>query len=324
MTRFTLRPTALMPLLLSAVALFVSPSAAQTSYLPGAKPPATKPPAQDTTITVEVHRLAPGVFAAKVDYVWVGWVELPDGLLLIDSGPDNRSATALADTIRARSGSKPVHYVVNTHAHGDHTGGNRLFAAAGATIIAQSKSAAKIDSTTGALKAAVRVDRRKILGPADRKVEIIWLGKSAHTAGDLVVYLPKQKVLFAGDLVSDRAIPWMLDPNFDRTGWLASLDSLRSKAFVYDKLVPGHGRMEEPVEEFRYTYGYLNAAYDKAFKMASWGTKVTAVKDWGYLGGPYEGDEFYNQVHFLNMQRLYNQARGLKTPGRPSMRAVKN
>lgn len=325
MTRCSLRPRTVTSLVLSAiaVALLTTPSAAQTSYLPGAKPPATKQPAQDSTITIEVHRLASGVFAAKVNYVWTGWVELPDGPLLIDSAFDDRTAVALADTIRARSGPKPVRYVVNTHAHGDHTGGNRFFAAGGATIIAQSKSAAKIDSTTGAAKPAVRVDRRKELGPTDRKVEIIWLGKSAHTAGDLVVYLPKQKVLFAGDLVSSRAIPWMLDPNFDRLGWIASLDSLRSKAFVFDQLVPGHGRMQAPIEEFRYTYGYLNDAYDKAFRMASWGTKVTAVKDWGYLGGPYEEDEFYNEVHFLNMQRLYNMARGLKTPGRPYMRAYK-
>ncbi len=323
MIRFTLRRLVpmrhLLPVIL--IALLGSPAAAQTSYLPGAGPPAKKPATPDSIVSIEVHQLAPGVFAAKVNYVWTGWVELPGGPLLIDTSFDERHAAALADTIRARSGPKPVQYVVNTHAHGDHVGGNAYFAASGATVIAQSKAAAKIDSTTKAAKPALRVDRKKVVGPADRKVEIIWLGRSAHTAGDLVVYLPKQKVLFAGDLISNKAIPLLLDPDLDRLGWIASVDSLMSKAFVYDTLVPGHGVLASTVEEVRFTRGYLTDSYDKAAKMAAWGTSLNAVKDWAYLG-PYEDSEFYDEVHFLNMRRLYNQARGIKTPGRPQARAI--
>jgi len=324
MIGFTPRLPVLMRHLLPAILIVLlgPPAAAQTTYLPGAEPPAKKPVAQDSTITIEVHRLAPGVFAAKVNYVWTGWVELPGGPLLIDSALDERTAAALADTIRERSGPKPVQYVVNTHAHGDHIGGNAYFAASGATIIAQSKAAAKIDSTTKASKPSLRVDRKKVLGPAGRKVEIIWLGRPAHTSGDLVVYLPKQKVLFAGDLISNKAIPWLLDPDLDRVGWLASVDSLTSKAFVYEKLVPGHGVLADPVDEVRFTRGYLKDSYDKAARMASWGTSLNSVKDWAYLG-PYEDSEFYDEVHYLNMRRLYNQARGIKTPGRPQARAIK-
>jgi cyclase len=273
-----------------------------------------------------------------VNYVWTGWVVLSDGILLIDSSLDSRTAAALADTIRARSGALPVKYLVNTHAHGDHTGGNRYFALRGATVIAQAKVAGKIDSTMAALtdsstteasekapafKPSIRVNRKKVLGSKASSVEIIWLGKSAHTAGDLIVYLPKQKVLFAGDLISNEAVPWMTDPDMNRLGWIASVDSIASKAFVYDTLVPGHGVIETPADELRYTRGYLVDAYAKAAKMATWGTSVTAVRNWGYLG-PYEDSEFYQEVHFSNMRRLYNEARGIKTPGRPHVRAVKN
>jgi cyclase len=323
MTRFTPRPLVAIALLLPAIliVLLAPPTAAQTGYLPGAEPPAKKRAGPDTTITIEVHPLAPGVFAAKVNYVWIGWVELPGGPLLIDSSLDDSTAAVLADTIRARSGPTPVQYVVNTHAHGDHVGGNGYFAASGATIIAQSKVASKIDSTTKASKPALRVDHKKVLGPAGRKVQIIWLGKSADTAGDLVVYLPKQKVLFAGDLVWNKSVPWLLDPDFDRLGWIASLDSLRTKAFVYEKLVPGHGVLADPVDELRYIRGYLNDSYEKVARVVSWGTSLNAVKDWAYLG-PYEDSEFYEAVHYLNMRRLYNQARGLKTPGRVQTRTI--
>jgi glyoxylase-like metal-dependent hydrolase (beta-lactamase superfamily II) len=141
------------------------------------------------------------------------------------------------------------------------------------------------------------------------------LGKPAHTAGDLVVYLPKQKILFTGDLMTNKSVPWMLDPDMSRLGWVASIDSLWTKAFVYETLVPGHGKLTKPIDAYRYTSSYLHDAYDKAKKEASWATNLNAVKDWGFLG-PYEDSEFYAEVHFMNMRRLYNEARGIKTPGR--------
>jgi glyoxylase-like metal-dependent hydrolase (beta-lactamase superfamily II) len=322
-----------------AVCLFSSEAPAQsgTTYMPGApqlNQQRVGPP--DTTTTVTVSPLADGVYAAKVNYVWTGWVELPDGLLLIDSGLDERTAKVLADSIRARSGSKPFKYLVNTHAHKDHTGGNAYFVAQGAKVMAQAHAAAVIDSLAKIEAAAsspgnprpapapvVRIDRRKTLGPASRTVELIWLGKRAHTDGDLIVYLPKQKVLFAGDLISNRAVPWMIDPKMDRLGWIASVDSLRSKRFAsVIHLVPGHGVMEKPLEEIDYTWHYLHDAWDRASKIASYGTSVKAFKDWGYLGR-YEGSEFYAEVHFMNMRRLYTEALGIKTPGRPGTRAYK-
>jgi cyclase len=309
-----------------------------TVYMPGSPQLAHQNHGpRDTTITVTVSPLAAGVYAAKVNYVWTGWVELPEGILLIDSGLDDRTAEVLADSIRARSGAKPFKYLVNTHAHGDHTGGNAYFVAQGATVMAQAHAAAEIDAeakeaaardTTGTMKAllkpTVRIEKRKVLGPASRSVELIYLGKNAHTDGDLIVYLPKQKILFAGDLVSNRAVPWLLDPNMSRLGWIASVDSLRSKRFAsVTTLVPGHGVMAKPLDEIAYTWHYLHDSWDRAAKIANDGTSLAAFKDWGYLG-PYEGDEFYTEVHFMNMRRLYNEVRGVKTPGRPGTRAYKN
>src|SRR5262245_57958013 len=71
----------------------------------------------DTTITIEVKPLAAGVYAAKVSYVWTGWVETPDGIIVIDTGFSEACGRALADTIRARSGGKKIRTVVNTHGH---------------------------------------------------------------------------------------------------------------------------------------------------------------------------------------------------------------
>ncbi|MGH7680700.1 MAG: MBL fold metallo-hydrolase [Candidatus Eiseniibacteriota bacterium] len=327
----TLRTLALLAiLLLSGSVLSTHPALAQTSYMPGAGPNPSAP--SDSVVRVVVHPLAPGVYAAKVRYVWTGWVELPDGILLIDSSLDDSTAAMLADSIRVRSGAKPIKYLVNTHAHLDHIGGNNYFASRGATIIAQASVAARIDSTMRAragstvnvkeFKPVMKVDRKKILGPADRRVEILWFGRPAHSAADLIVYLPKQKVLFAGDIVTNKSVPWMLDPAMNRKNWIAAVDSIMGKGFTADSIVPGHGILAPKVDEYRFIHGYLTDAYNRAAKIASMGTSLNAFKDWGYVG-PYEDAEFYNEVHFMNMRRLYNEALGIKTPGRAQPGAFK-
>jgi cyclase len=338
MTRFRIGsgPPYASLLLALLIAALSTPAGAQV-YEMGPPHPTPGQGAIDTTVTIAVQSLAPGVYAAKISYVWTGWVELGDGILVVDTGFSERCARALADTIRARSGPLPIRYVVNTHRHDDHTGGNRYFAALGATFVAHEKAADEIQhnltwapgetgdtlSHLGITPKLKRISRRISYGGPKRPVQVISLGRPAHTAGDLVVYLPKQRVLFAGDIVSNKAIPWLLDPGMSVDGWLKSLDSLLTPAFKIDKLIPGHGVIPATAQlGVQFTNHYLLDAREKASKVAAMGTKLYQIRDWGYLGA-YEGLEFYDQVHFMNMQRLYNEAKGIKTPGRKYVRAIK-
>jgi len=290
---------------------------------------------KDSVIVIDVHPLAQGVYAAKVNFVWTGWVELPDGILMVDAAMNERAAMALADTVRSRSGDRPFRYVVNTHPHLDHAGGDRFFASLGATIVVKDSCAAELDhvlqppeegvdalSRSGKTPVVKRIARRLTLGDAKRPVQIYWIGHPAHTAGDLVVFLPKQRAMFAGDVVWNRSVPWMIDPGMDVNGWLAALDSVAVKVGALDALVPGHGVMAKPIDEVKFTYSYITDAREKATKMAAWGTTVKQVRDSGFLG-PYEGMEFYQEIHFMNMRRLYHAARGIKTPGRQHIGVAK-
>jgi cyclase len=338
MTWFRIRSGPLYASLLLALLILARgvPAGAQV-YKLGPQEPPYHPGPIDTTVTITTQMLAPGVYAAKISYVWTGWVELGDGILVIDTGFSEYGARALADTIRARSGPLPIRYVVNTNEQEDHTGGNRYFGALGATFVAHEKAADEIQhnlawapgetgdtlSRLGITPKLKRISRRISYGGPKRPVQVISLGRPAATAGDLIVYLPKQRILFTGDIVSNQAVPWLLDPGLSVDGWLKSLDSLLTPAFKVDKLVPGHGVIPATAQQgVQFTNHYLIDAREKASKVAAWGTSTVQIRDWGYLGA-YEGLEFYNEVHFMNMRRLYNEAKGIKTPGRKHARALK-
>lgn len=299
----------------------VSARAQGVRYLPGAGPAASP---KDSVFTPEVHKVAKGVYAAKLGYVWAGWVELPEGLLVIDAGMADSVGRAFADTIRARSPGQPFRYLLLTHAHEDHILGAKPFLEAGVTRIAHANVMGQIDSILGIApdpKKEIRITKSKRLGNAARPVDIVWLGRSADSRGDLVVHLPKQRVLFTGDLVSYKSVPWLMDRDFNLKGWLGSLDSLSTKRFDADSLVPGHGVIGKRLEAIHFTRSYLRDADEKASRTAGWGTTPLEVRRWGYLGA-YEGMEFYDEVHFLNMRRLYNEAKGIKTPGRGRIKVI--
>lgn len=313
--------------------LLPAPSGAQTRDLDGRIIERSPMKASsDTLVTIQVHPLGPGVYAAKNRHVWNGWVELPEGILVVDGGYDERSARALADTIRARSPGRPFRYLVVTSGHTEHIGGIRTYASLGATVLVHPEVAAAIRDSiparaaspaSGAKKSASKapkgplaeVKSRLLLGPAGRRVEVRWLGMPANSAGDLVVYLPKQRVLFTGDLAWHRAVPWIVDPKFSYKGWLASIDTLLTARFDADSIVPGHGTMASKVNGLMYTRRYLVDAMDKAAQLAGWGVPVQEMDERGYLG-PYEDAEYYDPIHFYNMRRLHQLAKGIETPGR--------
>ncbi len=316
-------------LAVAALATAPAPASADTQYL-GQAPSREKP---DTTLTITVHPLAPGVFAARVRYGWVGWFEQGKTITLVDAAMDAQAAAALEDSIRARSGDLPIAHVIITHNHDDHVRGAKRFLDQGAKLIAQAQVAAGVDSALGrehVTKAAkkgeepptILVDRILKLGSGDHAAEVIWLGHPAHTVADLIVYLPKVRILFAGDVVSNRSVPWMLDPGMKIDGWRASVDSILTARFEVDSLVPGHGQIGEKRQAAGWMKRYLEDAWDKASTVAGWGTNEIAYKDWGYLGA-YEDTEFYVETHFMNMRRLYREAKGIKTSGRPRARALK-
>jgi glyoxylase-like metal-dependent hydrolase (beta-lactamase superfamily II) len=153
----------------------------------------------------------------------------PEGLLLVDSGAPGSNDLLLAELAKFARGAK-VHTVLNTHWHADQTGGNDVFGAAGAKLIAHAKAAQRMATDQFVpwedryIKARSKVAvPREVFYNGSRQLQFgnehIEYGylQQPHTDGDIYVYLRESNVLLAGDAVSpqkDPVLAWF------EGGWL--------------------------------------------------------------------------------------------------------
>ena len=203
----------------------------------------------------EVIKLAGGVygFIGEEGAANSGFVLTNEGVVVIDTQGTKDLALLLRKKIRKVT-DKPIVYVINTHYHGDHTFGNQYF-----------KEAKEIISHENTKKNLIEKDKqhrekfKKIFGEnaledfaltlptktfkdtlilraGGKTIELAYLGKG-HTDGDIIVYLPIERIMFGGDLLYRGRLPWLGDAyTFD---WIETLKKLKNfDAGIY---VPGHG-----------------------------------------------------------------------------------
>ena len=231
--------------------------------------------------TLKVQKLADGVWAAEpAKGANVGWFVLGDGVVAVDSGSDAATAKEILKQIAETTGGKPVRLLILTHSHADHSGGARVFVAAGARVLCQESIAGLVlafltqpgSDPAESLKPGTRpvvesISERSIMIDGIRNAQIYVLG-AAHTAGDLVVYLAGDKILFGGDLALNGRLPFMQSPDVDPAGWERSLQSL-SRVSV-EKMVPGHGEIG-PAAGLQVSLAYVGAVNALAKKFVEGG-----------------------------------------------------
>jgi glyoxylase-like metal-dependent hydrolase (beta-lactamase superfamily II) len=227
-----------------------------------------------------------------------GFVLTPAGVVVIDALGSPALAQRLLGEIRKVS-AQPVTHVIVTHYHADHIYGLQVFKAAGAKIIAhraardylqsdtarlrleasRQELAPWVDAQTRLVEADDWLDGDRVLTVGGVPMEIRHVGPS-HTPEDLVVYLPRQKLLFAGDLVFRARIPFV--GQADSKQWIKALDVLLG--FDTTVIVPGHGPVSTSArEDMQLTRDYLThlrttmgtAAknldpFEDAYKAADW------------------------------------------------------
>ncbi|WP_330301486.1 MBL fold metallo-hydrolase [Streptomyces sp. NBC_00503] len=173
--------------------------------------------------------------------------------LLVDTVATERRARLLREEVLKRAA--PPRALVNTHFHGDHTFGNYLFPEA--VLFAHEEARTMMSATGlgltglwpdvcwGELEVAlpdVTYRDALTLRIGGVRAELLHLGPAAHTTGDTAVWLPEQRVLFAGDLLMSGAAPFCLMGSV--SGSLAAMERLRDLGA--ETVVPGHGPVGGP------------------------------------------------------------------------------
>src|SRR3954452_3521622 len=177
----------------------------------------------------------------------------PDGLFIIDD--EIEPMTAKLKAALGALTKKPVRFVVNTHWHMDHTGGNPAMAAAGAVIIAQEnvRKRVSVDNVLhmaghemtikaqppAALPVVTFVDDVTLHLNGD-DVHVIHVAP-AHTDGDSIVHFKTANVIHTGDTVTGGYPIVDVDSGGQFEGFIAAADRILALADDNTKIIPGHG-----------------------------------------------------------------------------------
>jgi glyoxylase-like metal-dependent hydrolase (beta-lactamase superfamily II) len=248
-----------------------------------------------------------------------GFVVTPAGVVVVDALGSPILAQKLIAEIKTVTNQKVIAVIVS-HYHADHIYGLQEFQKIGAKIYAQGEGrnylssetakqrliASRVDfapwvnANTKLVSADVWVDQKMKLSIGGIDFLISRVGP-AHAPEDLLVYVPSEKVLFAGDLVFRGRIPFV--GNADSKGWLMGLDQIEK--LNPNIVIPGHGNYSvNPVEDIAFTREYLKYlresmsaaainmdSFEDAYKQADW--------------SEYEGMPLFKAANRMNAYNVY-------------------
>jgi cyclase len=210
-----------------------------------------------------------------------------DGVFLIDDqfAPLSEKIKAAIATISA----KPVKFLVNTHWHGDHVGGNENFGKDGAIIVAHDNVRKRM-STDGFIKAfnrevkAAPKDALPVVTFADsvtlhlngETMKVIHVDP-AHTDGDSVIFFEQANVLHTGDLFFNGLYPFIdLSSGGNIDGVIAAAARLIPMVDDETKIIPGHGPLATKADYQKY-HDTLKAIRDNVAKLVAAGKSMDEV-----------------------------------------------
>ena len=203
-------------------------------------------------VEIKVEQLSPSIYMLEGRGGNIGLFESSDYLVMIDSQFAN-----ISETIKAKIetiSDKPIAFLINTHMHGDHTGGNANFKNQGAQIIAHENVYLK-------LKEQQKIEALPKIGYAEQmnlyeldETLLILHVDNAHTDGDSVIYFVNQDILHMGDTYFANRYPYIDIANGGSIdGYLKAHQDVI--AFITDetKIIPGHGQISSKKELEAYT-----------------------------------------------------------------------
>jgi cyclase len=186
-----------------------------------------------------------GIYTARGGTI--GWLADGRGTAVVDSQYPDTAESCIAG-LRER-GAPGIDVLINTHHHGDHTGGNGVFRSAGSRIVAQAnvpglqrRATAASDTPQAYADTVFESNWSMVVG--DEMVRARHYGP-AHTGGDCVVVFENADVVHMGDLVFNRAYPFVdRDGGASMVGWIGVLEAVAAAhsaetIFIFGHALPG-------------------------------------------------------------------------------------
>jgi len=201
---------------------------------------------QDGEISWASIEVAPGIYMLEGSGGFpggnLGLLTGDDGVVLIDDGLPNFSSMTVASVEELTD--EPVNFVINTHAHGDHTGAHAALVAKGATVVAH-------DNLRKALVADEQFDQSglpeltfndSVTFHLNGHTAYVFHIMSAHTDGDAAIHFTDVNVIHAGDVMFNKVFPFIdLSGGGSVDGFIAGQQKILAMADGDTKIIPGHG-----------------------------------------------------------------------------------
>jgi glyoxylase-like metal-dependent hydrolase (beta-lactamase superfamily II) len=282
--------------LAAAAALFAAPALAQQQDF--------------SAVQIQTQRLTPNLFMLTGEGGNIALSTGADGAVLVDTQYAPLNAKILA-AVRAAGGSD-VKYVINTHWHGDHTGGNEPLGKAGAVIIAHDNVLTRLSSeqfmaafnqrvppAPAAARPVVTFPSRTTFHLNGDVVQVVHVA-NAHTDGDSIVHFMNGNVIHTGDTYMKDVYPFIdVSSNGSIDGFIAAADAVLSRADANTKIIPGHGALANRADMQR-SHDMLVAARGKIQALIDRGMsedEVVAAKPTAEFDAAW-GQGFMNPENF--------------------------
>lgn len=257
---------------------------------------------------IKVQQVAPNVSVLFGDGGNIALSHGPDGNVLVDDqfAPLVPKIVAAVDSVS----TEPIRFVINTHHHGDHTGGNEQMAVAGALVMAHDNVRERILARLAEAGDTSGAHGSLPVITFDSSVDLHWNGERidivhvhhAHTDGDAIVYFTGSKVVHMGDTYFN-GVTW---PFIDRNsggsidGVIAAAASVLARIDDSWTVIPGHG----PVATHADLHGYhdmLKTIRDGVAAGIAAGETLEQVQARGLTDGYAVEDGFIDKARFIEM-----------------------
>ena len=231
----------------------VQPNAAVSLPVPANVASAPAPPA---TLMATIEKVSDGLWSLNSAGTRSLAVEFADHIVMLEGPTSDARSKVVNELVRQTVPTKPIRYVVNTHAHYDHAGGLREYVAEGITVITHESNKAfyeqawarprtvEPDPAPTSNKPMIEtVADKKVLSDRTHTVELYFLPNHGHHTGQLIAYLPKERILMYGDAYNPPAGDEIRTPERGPEFAAQLVQKVKELKLNPERIAPVHGRV---------------------------------------------------------------------------------